>query len=120
MKVLTVREPWAGLIASKVKTIETRSWKTNYRGEIYIHTGLSKDPVPEEVADDYKKLSSKPGYIIAKCNLKDCIYMNEEFIRNAKDENIKNFVCGDYAIGRYAWILEDVEYVSPIKACGKL
>ena len=42
MKVLTIKEPFATLIMNKVKYIETRSWKTNYRGEIYIHSGLAK------------------------------------------------------------------------------
>jgi len=42
LKVLTIREPFATLIKNKVKYIETRSWKTNYRGELYIHSGLAK------------------------------------------------------------------------------
>ena len=37
-------EPWGSLIKEKVKYIETRSWKTNYRGELYIHTSLKKIP----------------------------------------------------------------------------
>lgn len=41
MKVLTIREPFATLIKNKVKYIETRTWKTNYRGEIYIHSGIA-------------------------------------------------------------------------------
>ena len=34
MKVLSLIEPYATLIKSKKKYIETRSWKTSYRGEI--------------------------------------------------------------------------------------
>lgn len=37
MKVLSIKEPFASLILNKHKTIETRSWKTNYRGELFIH-----------------------------------------------------------------------------------
>lgn len=33
MKVLSIKEPYATLIANGDKLIETRSWKTNYRGE---------------------------------------------------------------------------------------
>lgn len=33
MKALTIIQPWATLIASGHKMNETRSWKTNYRGE---------------------------------------------------------------------------------------
>ena len=34
MKVLSIKEPYATLLMKKIKHIETRSWKTNYRGEI--------------------------------------------------------------------------------------
>lgn len=37
MKVLTIKEPYATFIMNNLKQIETRSWKTNYRGEIYIY-----------------------------------------------------------------------------------
>jgi hypothetical protein len=39
MKALTIRQPWASLIAHGVKTIETRSWSTKHRGPIAIHAG---------------------------------------------------------------------------------
>jgi len=39
MKALTIRQPWASLIAAGVKTIETRSWSTRYRGPLAIHAG---------------------------------------------------------------------------------
>lgn len=37
MKALTVRQPWASLIAIGAKRIETRSWRTSFRGPIAIH-----------------------------------------------------------------------------------
>ena len=43
MKVLSVIEPWATLIKEKQKFIETRSWKTSYRGELYIHASSKKN-----------------------------------------------------------------------------
>jgi len=46
MKVLSLTEPGATLIKEKKKLIETRSWKTNYRGELYIHA--SKTKIPKE------------------------------------------------------------------------
>lgn len=36
MKALSVRQPWAYLIASGKKTVECRSWRTNYRGPLLI------------------------------------------------------------------------------------
>lgn len=42
MKVLSIKEPYATLIANGNKVIETRSWKTNYRGELFIHASGTK------------------------------------------------------------------------------
>ena len=41
MKALTIKQPFATLIAKGDKHYEFRSWKTNYRGEILIHAGKS-------------------------------------------------------------------------------
>jgi hypothetical protein len=38
-KGLTLLQPWASLIALGVKTIETRSWSTSWRGGLVIHAG---------------------------------------------------------------------------------
>ena len=37
MKCLSIKQPWASLIAHGIKDIENRTWKTNFRGRIYIH-----------------------------------------------------------------------------------
>lgn len=39
MKFLTIRQPWASLIAVGAKTIETRPFSTKYRGPLAIHAG---------------------------------------------------------------------------------
>ncbi len=45
MKALTLTQPWASLVAIGAKRIETRSWKTAYRGPLAIHAakGFPKD-----------------------------------------------------------------------------
>ena len=43
MRVLSVRPPWANLIALGIKTVELRSWQTAYRGPLAIHAGLRVD-----------------------------------------------------------------------------
>lgn len=124
MKVLSLMEPWGSLIKEKVKYVETRSWKTSYRGELYIHTSLKKIPKKDERIQNLVNLlqdkNIKYGYIIAKCKLVDCIYMDEEFVNKIKKENPTEYMCGEYAVGRYAWILEDIEKVNPIEAKGHL
>lgn len=41
MKCLSVKQPWASLIASGRKTIELRTWFTKYRGPIIICASAS-------------------------------------------------------------------------------
>lgn len=117
MKVLSLKEPYASLIKDGYKCYETRSFKTNYRGELYIHASLSKDYKDNELS---KLINPMYGEIICKCRLVDCIYMTDEFIENVKKNNEMEYKCGIYEVGRYAWVLESVEAIQPIKAKGKL
>ena len=50
MKVLSLTEPYATLIKENRKLVETRSWKTEYRGELYIHASATK--IPKEWKDN--------------------------------------------------------------------
>lgn len=44
MKAISLTQPWATLVAIGAKKIETRSWRTDYRGPLAIHAakGLGK------------------------------------------------------------------------------
>lgn len=46
MKALTLHQPWASLVACGVKTIETRSWSTSYRGPLAIHAAVKVPRLP--------------------------------------------------------------------------
>lgn len=123
MKVLSIKEPFASLIKEGYKKIETRSFKTNYRGEIYIHASIKK--VTESYEDNkilndlMKKVNYNYGNIICKANLVDCKLMDEKFLEEIKN-NSQEESLGIYKLGRYAWILEDVEVVESIPAKGNL
>ena len=121
MKVLSIKEPFATLIKDGVKIYETRSWKTNYRGEIYIHASLSLSKSERvESANKYLKSEIKPGFILCKCELVDCIPMTDEFI-NYINEETSEYDYGLYSEGRYAWKLKVLEVLDePIPAKGKL
>ena len=124
MKVLSIKEPYATLIKNGIKKIETRSYKTNYMGELYIHASLKMyDNYQDnkELLPLIKNYNFKLGYIICKCKLIDCLYMTEEFIEDIKENNYSEYICGDYKVGRYAWILDDIEVLNnPISAKGSL
>ncbi len=124
LKVLSLTEPYATLIRLGKKKIETRSFKTNYRGELYIHASSTKIPKEwknnKELMNLIKDNDLNFGYIICKCNLVDCVYMDKEFLDNIKKDKLE-YLVGDYKLGRYAWILDDIEVLDrPIFAKGKL
>lgn len=122
MKVLTIKEPYASIIMSGLKEYETRSWKTNYRGKIYIHASIKIDDDLKSRKDLQKlvydnNITLKPGYILCEAYLDDCIYMNDMFIKNVSD---KEKMVGRYELGRYAWHLSDIRVIEPVQAKGKL
>ena len=49
MKVLSIKQPWASLIAHGIKDIENRTWKTNFRGRILIHASQQYACKPTEI-----------------------------------------------------------------------
>lgn len=89
MKVLTVKQPWAFLLCSGLKDIENRTWKTNYRGTLLIHSsaiGIDyKNPnslftkeqweaIPKETQQNMLNMSCiNTGAIIGSVELVDCV-----------------------------------------------
>ena len=45
LPVLSIRQPWAAYVVSCYKTIELRTWTTDYNGWIWIHAGKLTDDV---------------------------------------------------------------------------
>lgn len=43
MKALSIRQPWAWLVAHGFKPVENRTWNTKFRGEFLIHASKSFD-----------------------------------------------------------------------------
>lgn len=82
MKALSIKQPWAWAILHCGKDIENRKWNTKFRGEFYIHAGLSYDDsgevwIAEHFPDRYDRLFKKEnclmGGIIGKATLIDVV-----------------------------------------------
>lgn len=43
MKTLSIKQPWAALIAHGIKDIENRGWYTTFRGKLLIHASAKPD-----------------------------------------------------------------------------
>ena len=74
MKTLSIRQPWAWLIARPdltdpalrlewCKDVENRTFKTNVRGNILIHAGKQDDP---DIAEIRRLFYKEAGLIIPK------------------------------------------------------
>lgn len=121
MKVITIKQPFATLIAEGLKEYEFRTWKTKYRGEILIHAGKSID---KEAMKHYGHLNLEypTGCIIAKVTITDCIYIDEEIKKKLKEKNPLVYfgIINNPQWSGYGFKLENVEKISPIPIKGKL
>ena len=119
MKTLTIREPWATLIIEGYKKYEFRSWKTNYRGKILIHTSKVIEKNTIERFNEYS-LNYKCGYIIGEADIVDCIKVDKKFNDGLKKINPLVYDRSNH-VGIYAWKLKNVKkYDKPIPCKGKL
>jgi hypothetical protein len=98
MKALSIKQPWANLIASGQKTIETREWATPYRGQILLVS--SKTPKIEPA-----------GYAVAVAELVDCRLMTKA------DEGAAKCPIYPKAV---AWVLQNVRAIEPFPVKGQL
>lgn len=125
MRVISLKQPWATLIALGEKSIETRSWATKYRGEIAIHASKTIDKKRFE-QPTFKRVLKKhgitdisqipTGVILAVANLVD-VKTTDEL---KKIINRQEKILGIYTNGRVGWMLEDIKSVTPIPVNGKL
>ena len=98
MKAISLKEPWASLIASEEKTIETRVWCTRYRGPLLI----VGSPKPARV------FAGRAACIL---DVLDCREMT------AEDEKAACSMCYPRA---KAWMLGNLRLVKPVKLKGQL
>lgn len=118
MKVLSIRQPWASLIAYDYKEYEFRSWRTKYRGELYIHASSQVEKENMEFFKDFG-IPFETGKIIAKVNLDDVVEINEEF-ENSLIEKCPSVYGHSKGRGGYGWKVSNPILIKPIPVKGKL
>lgn len=125
MRAVSLTQPWGTLVAMKAKRIDTRSWKTPYRGRIAIHVAkgwpkwarelIETEPFKEVLS----RLGSEPklllnamrGRIVATAELVDVVPTEK-----VRDLTKQERAFGDYGPKRYAWFLENITAVKPAPA----
>lgn len=110
MRCLSVRQPWAQLIAEGTKTIELRTWATKYRGPLVIVAGKARAKKSERSAP-WVEIDGPRGAAIAIAELVDCRPATRSDARAA---------CTAPAEGEWAWVLGEVRPIEPVPQRGKL
>lgn len=121
MKTITIKQPYASLIAEGLKEYEFRTWKTNYRGELLIHAGKNIDIEAVKKFDKFN-LEYPVGCIIAKATLSDCIFV-DDVLRSElrqKDAFVYSGTTENLEWNGYGFKLENVQKMEPIYINGKL
>lgn len=109
MKALTLKQPWATLVAEGIKTYEFRSWKTNYRGKVLIHAGAGVDK-KEMNRFKHLNLNYPSKRIIAEAEIEDCIKIDDQLNKKIISEN--NIAYGNKVRSGYAWKLKNIKKVN--------
>ena len=92
MKALSLKQPWANLVAEGKKTIETRKWSTKYRGDLVICS--SRKPEIERY-----------GCAICIVELYDVGPMKKEHEKAA---------CIEVYKGAHSWFLRNLRKIDPV------
>lgn len=104
MKALSVRQPWAYLIASGEKTIELRSWKTDYRGKLLICASKSEKDAWVLIGDN-EEHQLPAGVMMCTVDLVDVIPLADT------EENRRKSYADKIAEGTYGWVLANPQDV---------
>lgn len=121
MKVITIKQPFATLIAEGLKRYEFRTWRTKYRGDILIHAGKSIDKKAMKKFE-HLGLSYPTGCIIAKAKITDCVEVDDDMRDELSKENalVYSGVVKDFNWVGYGFQLDNIEKINPIYVNGKL
>ncbi|MDM1494968.1 ASCH domain-containing protein [Myroides odoratimimus] len=108
-KAISVKQPWAELICLGIKDVENRTWKTKFRGRVFIHAPMHPDKTSklskerEEATAHIEEFHFKNSAIIGEATIVDCV------------QNHKS-IWADKGEGIWHWVLKDaVFYDKPIE-----
>ncbi|MBG0512912.1 ASCH domain-containing protein [Elizabethkingia meningoseptica] len=130
MKALSIKQPFASLITLGIKPIENRTWRTNFRGRIYVHASMNlpKDHWGLLSPEQYKQAMDSfidgklreelhLGAIIGEVDIVDCV-INHPSIWAEKSEGTfigKTFYHKEGTKPIWNWVLANpVMYDEPI------
>ena len=102
MKALSIHPYYAMAIVCGQKSVECRTWRTNYRGDLLICSTNKKFP------------DTIPGHALGVVTLQDVVPMQKKHLKDAL------MAPKDYQDGCYAWIMTNNRLIIPKPVKGKL
>lgn len=135
--VLSMRQPWAGYLITGKKTLETRTWQTNYKGKLLIHASGKWDKRAKEDSARIRKNiwgNTDVGNESWKLRRTRLIIGIVELVWISVFRNIYEFEISasshlcvpsedyyDPDKPKYGWLIKDpVEFPDPVPAKGRL
>ena len=120
MKCLSLKQPFADLLALGEKTIELRKWNTKFRGKFLVHASKNIDiEACERLDSDIDKLTT--GAIIGSAFLYDVKeYKNQQEFNKDKQKHFS--IISKYVDGyKYGFLVKDAKiFKTSITYSGKL
>lgn len=122
MKAISLIQPWGTLIYDEIKTIETRTWGTEHRGDLLICAGKKFQHDYSDIeADLLKKVFRAHGYkpkLEHKQGVALCV-VKLIHVRDMTEDDVL-MACYPCTPGRKAWLITEVRPVKPVPIKGKL
>lgn len=102
MRTLTICNPYPELILLNEKPVENRTWETSYRGQLFIHAGLSKSWMGDGFRCRFPDLPY--GAIVGVANLAACL----EVRSHTWPPEFAHLKGHEHADGPWCWVLAGV------------
>lgn len=115
MRAISLWQPWATLLVTGIKKIETRHWSTKYRGPLMIHASQTKKGMSSVLEikrtldthafykDAFPKDFDFGGYV-GIVDLVDCVPTVLLNRHGAISDPIIERAVGNFQDGRYGWL----------------
>jgi hypothetical protein len=130
VKAISLWQPWATLMASGAKAIETRGFPTKHRGPLAIHAAARFNRAERELCgtEPFRSALAAAGIsvaaiawlplgaIVAVIDLYDVVFIGDESQRPPMPE----LAFGNYELGRCAWMTRNARCLEhPVPWKGK-
>ena len=127
MKAISLQNPWAQLVVSGFKTVEAKTWTTDYRGELLICSKARSDKLLEkavlDVIEEETDLAFEQseffvnGAVLGKVQLVDIRPLTEDDLEESWMDPAE-LEAAETPL--YAWVFDNAEPIAePIEVKGK-